>query len=574
MGAFFLFHTNARINPEKALNIFRDKGFDVPAQFDLDGYRLFHFNKIINKTVHYHSDGMNSIFITGTMIYKGKNACDSMKELLRDFNQEQIDYDSLIGHFCTIIHANGFLYLLNDNSGTYNIYYDTEKKVFSSSFLAILFSREQPVNINKNALTEILLTGNLIGPDTQAEGIFRLEKETIEDFENITILKRNGNTGLEIHNEKNRNECLREQAERLDLFFKYLSAYADEQGPVIGLTGGFDSRLLLSLAVNHFSGYEVFTHWQNGGTGDFRVSKILAEKLRKELVYVEEHDVLDKDKDDIIRHIQNAYLFTDGQIRSQYYWHEIYNTADYYKKINVRGGLLLNGVGGEQYRNTDGAFFSFNSFDKWLRNNILFEKTADIFTSSKKKEDFYAYYRSKVLTKLGSERTIKFNHLLVKRYQNEIYNLSNRTLRANVENQLMGHLSPFTDEYLSHFAYRAVPWLGISSSFEMDLIKFFSPLLASVISNYGFAFDKKEPWKRKAIQISKSAIPNELLKKIIQLTKRHSGNLSRTTQHLNELTPCRTEPELNVKIENILKCPELNPLLFQVNYFTEKIKQS
>jgi hypothetical protein len=147
-------------------------------------------------------------------------------------------------------------------------------------------------------------------------------------------------------------------------------------------------------------------------------------------------------------------------------------------------------------------------------------------------------------------------------------------LRANIENQILSHLSPFTDMFLSDFAYDAIPWLGKSLRFQMDLLKNINYDLASVNSNYGFPFSKDEPFIRKAKVIGKDFIPKSIFFKINQKLKRKTGTLSGISQRLINEIPLSTkitELELPIRINTVFKNSELNPLVFQINFFTDKI---
>jgi hypothetical protein len=66
-----------------------------------------------------------------------------------------------------------------------------------------------------------------------------------------------------------------------------------------------------------------------------------------------------------------------------------------------------------------------------------------------------------------------------------------------MENRVGFCLNPFLDIQLSTPALNAVPFLGKSLSFQLDMINHLSPKLASLPNGYGFNFAKGEPFRLK-----------------------------------------------------------------------------
>jgi len=289
---------------------------------------------------------------------------------------------------------------------------------------------------------------------------------------------------------------------------------------------------------------------------------------------LKKHDVRNEPETKVLDQLENAFNFTDGNIRSQYYWHEIYNTPDYYQDIGFVNRVMLNGVGGEQYRNGEWINRSTSNFDTWIKNAVLFFQAGNPFRRSSEFSDFFAWYMEKIRRKLNIHST-RVNHLQIKRFLNEIYNPSLRTLRSNNENQLMFHLSPFTDWVVSSFAYRAVPFLGRSKEFQIRMIRRLNPEIASIRSSYGYPFSDDEPLKDLIFSGFFNLFPKNLLSTVgrirsggricewekIPLLSSMADNFCQT---LTEMSPA-----LNTKY--IRSNSALSPLLFQMEYFIRKM---
>jgi hypothetical protein len=162
----------------------------------------------------------------------------------------------------------------------------------------------------------------------------------------------------------------------------------------------------------------------------------------------------------------------------------------------------------------------------------------------------------------------------VKKYFNEVYNLSNRTLRTNIENTLIYHLSPFTDSFLSKFAYRAVPFLGKSYRFQGEMINRINPDLANITSRYGYTFSDIPLFKEDLLTIVKESIPYKYTPIINKIKSYLKTNKNTANAELISVLINKTiidELGLPIKWRKVLNNPALAPLPFEISYFIQKL---
>lgn len=509
MGAFFLFDKTAEINVVSAREVFQKKGFILPpVEFESSGYNLWLFRKIlINENNYYHHGGY-SIFSCGTPIYKSLNYQSGLQCLLNDFITNTIEFERLIGNYTLIFKKLDKYQLLCDEAHIAPVYYDKQNRVISSSFLGVAAALRPGLTINKNAALEILLTGSLIGPETQVVEILRIEKETIFNFPGVQILEQKTTTP----NERfigSKKQCINFQINKLLDYFESIKEISNSTGTMIGLTGGFDSRLLMALSEKKLSKNTYYSHWRKEKNLDFDVAGQLAESINKPLHTYPVTYPLDLSEENIYNRLDEAFYFYDGQIRSQIFWYEEYNTLNYSKRIYENNLLGISGIGGELYRNYERMNVRSWNFMKWVLFDIFFMNSGIDFSNDKNFRDFLINFTNKLRLKLNLVERERITRYEVKRYHAEAYSLANRVHRTNAENQLTFCLAPFAEYSMYNSALEAEPFLGHSMEFQSLMIEQLSSQLSKITSSYGYSFHDGEPFYNKIAAIIKDFIPKK-----------------------------------------------------------------
>ena len=575
MGGFILYQNNINLEKNAIIDTFQKQGLVAYKSFNISNYSIWIFKKVLISNQNYFIlNRDNAIFSTGTLIYRSLNPNNSIKRLLQDIISDNIDEEKIIGHFACILLIEGNVKLFIDKGGTYSIYFNKEKTVFSSSFLAVSLGLIEGLTINKNALTEVLLTGGLIGPETLFNEILRLEPGQVSnDFRPKLIKLKLPEYYLD--SKKDRSTLITEQLDRLDNYFGAIEKLSNQYGSLIGLTGGFDSRLLMCFAERHFNKVNYFSYGRIFKNIELEVSEKLASVVNKELNITKFTSPLQMTENEAANTLDKAFYHYDGHIRTQSYWHEEYNTLDYTKLLYSSNFVGFHGVGGEQYRNYERMIKPYWNFNSWLRQEVVFRYSANIFFNKTNEKLFINYFKAKIEKKLNIKAPRFIDHLFVKRYYNEIHNISNRTTRSTIENKAVYFLSPFADPLISYKAYEIIPKLGSSLEFQSLMIKKINPALASIDSNYGFNFFDGESLSSCMKGYLKELVPRRLFFRIYHHTKKTKNddfynNYKNKFSFVREAENNIKKLNLDIDVDKLKLIKDTGWLLIATGYFLKK----
>lgn len=574
MGAFFLYKKDADIDLESARSLFEKKGFKKPVTRDFGLYKLWLYKKMMIDVDNYIEQKDYSIYAVGTIVYKGMDYRESLGQVLMDFAGEKLDFDQLIGCFFILIKAKEKYYFFTDRAGIQNVFYCTRLGVISSSFLAVIYACKKPLNINRLAVTEVLTTGNLVGPDTLIKEISRFLIHNPRKFERLQLIYRPGQKIPAFCRDKYEN-CLQQQIRLLEDYFKAIKGFADHYGLSSGITGGFDSRLLLILAKKFLANFQFYSTWRKIKDKSFIAAKKVCSAASLELRTIPFDYPLEMDEEKASETLYQSFLFMDGQVRTHHLWTEEISTRAYRETLLGDKRIGINGVGGEQYRNSERMILPRWNFKNWLTYELVYRYSGNCFKNTKEKECFLEYLGSKIKSRLNHSNFKHINHLAVKRYLNEVYNPANRTVRTNAENQIAFCLSPYTDYHLSMNAYSIIPHLGVSQKFETDMIRRLDPGIASIETDYGYDLIKGELFYKKGITYFKEFIPFKLYYKLYELYKPGSHfyrEYENKFPFVKENTKMLYDLNLPINLDKIKISDFLSPLIISVGYFLNKLK--
>ena len=521
MGAFFLYHRNSKIAKNLVDKLYELKGFKSPFRVTIGDYNLMLFRKQIVDIVNHFQIERNYIFATGSLFYKGRNYIESLKNLLSDFINNCVDSQNLYGNY-VIIFYNGIKKQITfciDPAFIKNVYYDPDKKIITSDFLALIEAFPKAYSLNKIAVIENLITGNLISPDTYAKEIQKLDRVNFISIEtNYTGIKVQVFKPELVGDIHNFNSAIKNANDLLSNYFKSVKNLTEEFGAHIGLTGGFDSRLLLMHAKKHLKRLVTNSFWR-GNSIEYFNAKQLAKVANVDFFSFEE-DTFIKPGNEVM--LKNSFYFFDGQIRSQNNWEEEFNLSDYTFRIASNHFVGFHGCGGEQYRNADRLIKKI-SLKTFIQHEWMFKKCSNVFIDKKLKNRVYENIENKVRRLVDIQiNKVGLNEL--KKIQNEIWNKSNRATRLNVLNQQQFYFAPFTEYQLSMAAYFYVPFLGNSLTFQIEMMKELDMELSGVPTNYGFNLLRGESFKYKFIPYIFNIVPRFVFYSIYHKLKNTQSN--------------------------------------------------
>jgi hypothetical protein len=538
MGAFFLFHKDSRINTSSVEEVYSNKGFGPPHISEIGDFRLYLYRKQLLNTDNYLYARGNAIYACGSLFYKESGYTESLTELLDDFLNNRIDPNRLYGNFILIFFCgdNGKIAVYTDASVLKNIYCDKKAKILSTDFLALLSGTSTKCTLNLDAIVENLTTGNLISPDTYITEIERVDKINISDldeaFPGISFANLVPDLTVRLHK---KDIAIHDANRRLENYFKSARKISEQFYPHLGLTGGFDTRLLLVHAKKYLQGLITNSFWRPESI-EYNNAKLLADRSGTEFVSFEK---VPFDKPPKRQIIGISYYFFDGQVRSQNNWLEEFSLPEYSRKISAGHHVGFHGCGGEQYRNSERISGKIR-FDDFIYYDWMFKQCNNVFKDSSLMKITHNRIKEKMirLTGISGEKG-GLNE--IKRIQNEVWIPSNRMTRVNVLNQQQFYFAPFTEYHISHAAYACIPFLGGSSTFEIEMIRSTDMDLSSVMTNYGYSVFDGEPLIQRILSRLAGIAPRALMYKIYYIIrKRKDITVSHEGEKI-ELSPVLSE---------------------------------
>jgi hypothetical protein len=578
--SFFLYPIKSKsyIELDSVFETFSKMGLTKYKIFQFGRWELVFYDKEYIKEHCYIEQEKNAIFLSGSFTYKGLSLNESLKVFLNDALERQIEETELYGNYFIIINIADELFYYSDNKLLINIYLEKRYSVISSSFLAILNGVMDSFRFNVHSAHEILLTGNLIRPSTLVKEITRCQiKEEINaiGLKEIAISKCDLNKI--VYSFQNRSQVLEANINILDTYFKNQKNLVDEYGLVLGLTGGLDSRLLQAFSEKNFDRISYFSHYRPNDL-DFKFAKILAEKKQKKLLKIKSITSSALTNYEMFDRIERAHYFLDGQIRSQIYWHEEFNTLDYEKQVYSSSKIGYHGIGGEQYRNYERMVLPFRLYNSWFKYEYIYKNARDYFYEKNDSKVFLDWISGKVEKSLPRRKVIDLTYIKI--FYDEIYNKANRIERMNSLNKYILYFAPFIDPKIANVALSSAKFLGYTNNFEAHMIAQLDPELASINSNYGYNFVDGQSIFSVIPSLMKDVIPTKYKLRLYNHLRNNFNdgqyNLLKKQFDFVELFEVKSKEILLFDIVKISKLKYTGVLLialgFMMNKYKEKLK--
>jgi hypothetical protein len=580
MGAFLLIRDGTRCDLDAALNAFRRKGFGEPRLFQLPQHTLRLYPKMLVPGPAFVEEGSQGLYAVGTPIYRGLGSKASLDRLWADWKDRRFDFEELRGTFALLLHHDRVLHFVTDAGGIQNVFYTDRGGIISSSFLATLAASPGTLSLDREAVVEVLAAGCLIGPQTIVEGIQRFEHAARPKWDGIVTVSPPDPPSEEALPTSFR-QAIDEQLDVLSVHVKSLKNLADECGADLGLTGGYDSRLLLLLIREHFSRYSCHSHWGERPNTELECAEAVAAAAGCRHVVVPMTPTRRMTEEQLRQTMGDAMDFYDGLARKSCPWIEQLTTRSYRSAVLGANRLGLSGVGGEQYRNSDRLLRWRRPTDEWLKYRFLPGEGGDCFASSRDEVRFLERLAQKMALHLGSGRDKHMTRLDVRRFSSELYARSQIGARNNAENQISFFLSPYLEPSVAQIAYRDIPWLGAGYNFEAEMIRRLDPDIAAIPSDYGWDFLGPEPWRNQAAAYVKEFVPfsGPLLRARKPRTRGSSFDELRTRSHLvRECISSVSALRLPLRLDVLLADPLMAPVVIGLGYFLlrhrEKIREA
>ncbi len=542
---------------------------------DEGSYRLYLNRKTLSDGCITCSLPNGSAYGTGTFIYRSEGPEESLRLLLADFAGGRYDPAMLLGHYFILLFLPSGIKILTDGTGLVKAYHDRAGSYLSSSFLLAARLHER-LALNLSAATENIVTGGITGEETLINGINAFSRNSVSLFGDIEFLfpeLNRGETGYVTC-----SDALNGQAQLLKDYFRSCSRLAGASGSDVGLTGGYDSRLVLACARDHFEDLQVHSHFRPAGSEEWRIARMIAEGEGISFVSPEVTPPGEMDDDALREVLESSFRFNDGRISLHCNWIEEYNTLEY--RLGVLGGkrLGLNGIGGEQYRNQDRLYGKPWIFDQWLKYSYMRRVSGRAFSDSLYEKEMLERIKVKIYTALGFRPgKVLIDLADLKRIQNEVFIPAYRGARIDAENRHSWHLGPLADAHVAGAAYGIVRFLRDSKRFEGELIKLISPALAAYPTDYGYDLVKGEPASERILNSSfENLLPASLRWSVRERIRRRSRSVSLaetagSSALLSRYAGIAASAGLPVSIPALMSRESTAHMVVSLGYFIEKL---
>lgn len=578
MSAFVLLDKQSqKFDADSFGAIFERMGLKHPEYRNSRNWNVFSWSSYFNTEANYYEKGSAWMVLSGCPVYRNSSSLsESAQKILGDLENQQFEFTNIRGNYSFFyVDPAGKEFLYTDPSGISNIYYNTNEHCVSTSFLGIVFGSKECFRVNRYATAEVLMNGRQIGPDTLLEGVNRLELHTKTSFDKINLITDEKALNAPVPLKMSFDDAVDQQLETLQKFFNDVKNFAKFNGVDSGVTGGHDSRIILSYLRKTLSPseFQVHSFWRKTKDVELSVAEKVAKAAGKELISVPVRHPFDMDAVQMETNLEDSLMFYDGHIRMHCFLTEEYHTLSHRVKILNEKRLGFNGVGGEQYRNEWHMERSSWSFDYFLKYFLVYHIGGRSFTDRDFEKDFFNYLGTKVNTRLRrTENEKNISKLEVQQYLNEVYVASLMGARTNAENKVTTFLTPYIDWQVTRNSYNSLPHHGISFDFQQEMIRRLDPELAAVESGYGYSFAEGEPYRNKLKYLIKEAVPGKYFQQVLE--KRVIGNGNELFKEFINRYPILNEAvgfikSLNIPInDRLITCfPDMMPVYLSTAYF-------
>ena len=516
MGGFALLKKSEEVT--KSLDLVKDsftkRGFKKFKVCTFNDFEILYVAKIVIKELSFIEIGEDFILSQGTFVYKKEFGASALRTFYSDLVSNSVDHNAMLGHFNLVYLFSKQVFIVSDAYNSLPIYYNQSRSMVSSSFLAVS-DYENHLTVNEDVIIENIITGCVLtNEETYFKEIGRLNSNSrIGNIQVIKLpypLQNDNKTDID-----NQTELYRQIAS-LETYFEECSKLI-KNGVDIGLSGGFDSRLILSILDEYFPDcIKIHTHWKKKPDNEMKISGELAKVIGKELNLVPVRNISECSIDEKESIVQQSFNFYDGQVRVNHSLFSEYRSHNYRLALLGNAQLGVAGLGGEQYRNDLSFAYNRYSFDFFIKEYV-FDSVAKFEFVTLEKERFFIDRIKKIIRSQIEFRSDRFlTYQEIRKYYNRTWVRSGPGLRNMAENQVSFFLSPFNDPFLSERALR-IRELGYSIKFQSNLIKYFNPALAKVRSDYGVNFyDSNAPYRLKRLLMGyfmpKKSYRSQLLK--------------------------------------------------------------
>lgn len=476
---------------DNAREKFQKKSYKLEEdKFIMGEYELYYYHDLIGDVKKVFLNGQGDMFfMIGTLVFENKTGMDALKSIERSLNKgNRIENMVFSGSYILIVYRRGELLISRDLFGGIDCYSNPTRTWLTTNFLSAIALNENN-KFSKNELLESILFGFVFGFHTIIEDIYLLETTKIFNLStNSSIDKKIDIPPIEANHDK----CLQNN---LDVLIEEFEGYAKAfDGKIVSaLSGGFDTRLMLALMLKVDVIPNLYVYGSDSAK-DVRVAENIADGEGFSLMHIDKQKYPTVLINDFKKVVECNYY--DLDLHSDVFANQ--SDLDTRKIRAQNGGLLLNGSGGEVYRDVWKWDFKETDLYNIFRNSYDIGNLEEININTK---DFFENIEKKMRKKLslffdlGKAITRQEAEMIFPIYRAKFYSPSN-----TLNNYFGSGTFPFMSEPVLLQSFSIPHKFKRYGEFERILIKKLNPKLASYMSDYGFDFATGPGFKNKAME--------------------------------------------------------------------------
>lgn len=464
----------------------------------------------------------------GCMVYRNFAGHEALRKAVVDIEGKRFEFVKTVGSFCIIQWGPQHPSIITDFNGPYPVFCDANFNQFSNSFQTLRSQLGRSVRSSPLILAEKLATGFVLRPETLLEQVYQLDlpnARRAETSSGILFVSPEHDFGNEPVHQKGFSDSIERQAYVLESHFQTLKSVCSNQSSLLGLSGGYDSRLL--LACSHFlpEKVSVFTHDTQGVHSKQRsIIQKLADVYGMPLCTTPSRHMEDLTPDEAEQVLTECLDFFDQRSsRQRGAFSETY-TRKYNQKILEGYGFFFHGVGGEVYRNHTYSSYRRIHLRDWFERHVIFPFAREAINDDDLYEAMYKNMLQKISLRLGEKPGITVDIHWIRRYYSLVRVMDSDAIFPQTYSHLVPCHAPFLDAKIIREGLKATPYIGYGDEYEAALINRLSPSLGSIPTEHGFPpnrIPRKEQMKARLRTLTPDRIKSKRIQKLLLSRSAH-----------------------------------------------------
>lgn len=438
------------------------------------------------------SNQITKVHCIGTPLYDSVPIENIFEKIIIDFFSGNLSKSKLKGNFLILIVENNKLKVLCDKTHQHQLFYNKSNGVLSTSFLKLVQNSPNLLKLNNYGFYEKLALGFHLAEDTLFEDIIRISPENSHKVETFSIEYLSDHElpkldNIKLHS-KGRKKSLKLQEAVLNDYFSLINQTFGGKTGDLGISGGFDCRLVLALAQKNFTNsLHLHTHATTGvHEGQSKYADMIAESYGATLTKVTTTSPSKLNNESFTKMLDDNLDFFDARSARHLGAYSQTYTQSYKAKSMAYADYSLNGLGGEVYRDSYFTGSEKMSWDEWAERYLFLTGTKSI-VSSIELEKVSAKARMILEKRLHWNKEyydIMFTHAYYGLIKMPLCNGS----VVSAYNKVSPFILPFVEYSIVIEALKATPYLGIGGQYQAELITRISSSLAKLPTHYGGTF--------------------------------------------------------------------------------------